>query len=144
VLDDWRDAGRFEDGIRWLEDCHQREPSSDFVQAIARSKLALNGLKAAQEWATRALAERPSLQGLDSLLALREGALPTGQSADAASPSPALRESFIRQLMRPQLQRVARYRCLQCGFEGRQFHWHCPGCHRWASFSPRRIEEIPG
>ena len=144
VLDDWRDAGRFEDGIRWLEDCHQREPSSDFVQAIARSKLALNGLKAAQEWATRALAERPSLQGLDSLLALREGALPTGQSADAASPSPALSESFIRQLMRPQLQRVARYRCLQCGFEGRQFHWHCPGCHRWASFSPRRIEEIPG
>ena len=144
VLDDWRNAGRLEDGIHWLEDCHQREPSSDFVQAIARSKLALDGFSAAQAWATRALTERPSLQGLESLLALREDALPTGRPADAESASYALSESLIRQLMRPQLQRVARYRCLQCGFEGRQFHWHCPGCHRWASCSPRRIEEIQG
>ena len=41
-----------------------------------------------------------------------------------------LDDALIRQLLRPQLQRVSRYRCLQCGFEGRQFHWHCPGCHR--------------
>jgi lipopolysaccharide biosynthesis regulator YciM len=144
VLDDWRHAGRLEEGIAWLEDCHQREPSSDFVQAIARSKLALEGLSAAQIWATRALTERPSLQGLDSLLALREVAAPTEQPSVAVAASTALSEPLVRQLMRPQLQRVTRYRCLQCGFEGRQFHWHCPGCHRWASCSPRRIEEIQG
>jgi len=144
VLDDWRNAGRLEEGIHWLEDCHQREPSSDFVQAIARSRLALNGLSAAQTWATRALAERPSLRGLESLLALREGSTPNGQPANAGGASSALSDALIRQLMRPQLQRVARYRCLQCGFEGRQFHWHCPGCHRWASCSPRRVEEIQG
>ena len=144
VLDDWRNAGRLEEGIDWLEDCHQREPSSDFVQAIAQSKRALDGLSAAQKWATRALEERPSLQGLESLLVLREGATPTGQPANAEGASSALSDALIRQLMRPQLQRVARYRCLQCGFEGRQFHWHCPGCHRWASCSPRRIEEIQG
>ena len=144
VLDDWRNAGRLEEGIHWLEDCHQREPSSDFVQAIARSKLALHGLSAAQTWATRALAERPSLRGLESLLALREGSTPNGQPANAGGASSALSDALIRQLMRPQLQRVARYRCLQCGFEGRQFHWHCPGCHRWASCSPRRVEEIQG
>jgi len=144
VLDDWRNAGRLEEGIHWLEDCHQREPSSDFVQAIARSRLALNGLSAAQTWATRALAERPSLRGLESLLALREGSTPGGQPANAGGASSALSDALIRQLMRPQLQRVARYRCLQCGFEGRQFHWHCPGCHRWASCSPRRVEEIQG
>jgi len=144
VLDDWRNAGRLEEGIHWLEDCHQREPSSDFVQAIARSRLALNGLSAAQTWATRALAERPSLRGLESLLALREGSTPNGQPANAGGASSTLSDALIRQLMRPQLQRVARYRCLQCGFEGRQFHWHCPGCHRWASCSPRRVEEIQG
>jgi len=144
VLDDWRNAGRLEEGIHWLEDCHQREPSSDFVQAIARSRLALNGLSAAQTWATRALGERPSLRGLESLLALREGSTPAGQSANAEGASSALSDVLIRQLIRPQLQRVGRYRCLQCGFEGRQFHWHCPGCHRWASCSPRRIEEIQG
>lgn len=144
VLDDWRHAGRLDEGIAWLEECHQREPSSDFVQAIARSKLALEGLSAAQIWATRAVTERPSLQGLDSLLALREGVVATGQPSVAVTVSAALSEPLVRQLMRPQLQRVARYRCLQCGFEGRQFHWHCPGCHRWASCSPRRIEEIQG
>ena len=144
VLDDWRNAGRLEEGVHWLEDCHQREPSSDFVQAIARSKLALDGLSSAQAWATQELTERPSLQGLESLLALREGALPIEHSVDDESASSALSEPLIRQLMRPQLQRVARYRCLQCGFEGRQFHWHCPGCQRWASCSPRRIEEIQG
>jgi len=144
VLDDWRNAGRLEDGMQWLEVCHQREPSSDFVQAIAQSKLALDGLSAAQKWATRSLEERPSLRGLESLLVLREGATPTGQPVDAEGASSALSEPLIRQLIQPQLQRIARYRCLQCGFEGRQFHWHCPGCHRWASFSPRRIEEIQG
>lgn len=157
ALDDWRDAGRLEEGIEWLEDCHQREPSSDFVHAIARSKRDVEGLSSSQAWATQALLERPSLQGLESLLALREASVATGQptgqstghsaethSADAAGASAALSEPLIRQLIRPQLQRVARYRCLQCGFEGRQFHWHCPGCHRWASCSPRRIEEIQG
>ena len=138
VLEVWREGGRLAEGIRWLQACHLREPSSDFVQAIAHAKRALEGLPAAQAWATQALAERPSLQGLESLLALRES------SASPAESRTELDDALIRQLLRPQLQRVSRYRCLQCGFEGRQFHWHCPGCHRWASCSPRRIEEIQG
>jgi lipopolysaccharide biosynthesis regulator YciM len=138
VLEVWREGGRLADGIRWLQACHVREPSSDFVQAIAHAKLAMEGLPAAQAWATQALVERPSLQGLDGLLTLREA---SGNAGDART---ELDDALIRQLLRPQLQRVARYRCLQCGFEGRQFHWHCPGCHRWASCSPRRIEEIQG
>ena len=29
------------------------------------------------------------------------------------------------------LKKRTLYRCGQCGFAGRQLHWHCPGCRGW-------------
>jgi lipopolysaccharide biosynthesis regulator YciM len=37
---------------------------------------------------------------------------------------------------------LKRYRCAACGFEARQYFWHCPGCQGWDSYPPRRIEEL--
>ena len=32
------------------------------------------------------------------------------------------------------LANAEKYRCIECGFAGRNFYWHCPACHSWASF----------
>jgi lipopolysaccharide biosynthesis regulator YciM len=34
------------------------------------------------------------------------------------------------------------YRCLECGFSGRSFYWHCPACHAWDSFEPYAIVKL--
>ena len=47
-------------------------------------------------------------------------------------------ERALEQACRP----LARYRCAACGFETRDYFWHCPGCQAWDSFPPRRIEEL--
>jgi lipopolysaccharide biosynthesis regulator YciM len=28
------------------------------------------------------------------------------------------------------------YRCVSCGFSGKNLHWQCPGCKQWASIKP--------
>ena len=49
-------------------------------------------------------------------------------------------------LVKPALERACeplkRYRCAGCGFEARQYFWHCPGCQSWDSYPPLRIEEL--
>lgn len=37
---------------------------------------------------------------------------------------------------------LTRYRCAACGFEARQYFWHCPGCQSWDSYPARRVEEM--
>jgi len=37
------------------------------------------------------------------------------------------------------LAHAENYRCLECGFSGRNFYWHCPACHAWDSFEPYAI-----
>jgi lipopolysaccharide biosynthesis regulator YciM len=35
-----------------------------------------------------------------------------------------------------------KYRCNECGFSGRNFYWHCPACHSWASFEAYAIVKL--
>jgi lipopolysaccharide biosynthesis regulator YciM len=40
------------------------------------------------------------------------------------------------------LAHAENYRCLECGFSGRNFYWHCPACHAWDSFEPYAIVKL--
>src|SRR5258706_572210 len=40
------------------------------------------------------------------------------------------------------LAHAQNYRCLECGFSGRNFYWHCPACHAWDSFEPYAIVKL--
>ena len=35
----------------------------------------------------------------------------------------------------------ARYQCRHCGFLAHTFAWQCPGCERWDTFPPLRVDE---
>jgi lipopolysaccharide biosynthesis regulator YciM len=139
VLATWHAQGQLAHGLVWLQECYARAPSHDLLRVIALGQAELEGAAAAIAWAQTALLEHPSLLGLETLLLLRERA--ATQSPDQAVQTSAI-DGIVSQLVRPQARRLAKYRCLQCGFEGRRFHWHCPGCNQWGRCSPRRIEEI--
>jgi lipopolysaccharide biosynthesis regulator YciM len=40
------------------------------------------------------------------------------------------------------LANAEKYRCIECGFSGRHFYWHCPACHSWASFEAYAIVKL--
>jgi lipopolysaccharide assembly protein B len=40
------------------------------------------------------------------------------------------------------LAHAEKYRCIECGFSGRSFYWHCPACHSWDSFEPYAVVKL--
>jgi lipopolysaccharide biosynthesis regulator YciM len=48
---------------------------------------------------------------------------------------------MVKKLVHQRTRSLAMYRCSSCGFKARQFYWHCPACHGWETYSPRRSEE---
>jgi len=51
-------------------------------------------------------------------------------------------EQRVKQALERAAEPLKRYRCAACGFEARQYFWHCPGCQAWDSYPPRRVEEL--
>lgn len=51
-------------------------------------------------------------------------------------------EQRVKQALERAAEPLKRYRCAACGFEARQYFWHCPGCQSWDSYPPRRLEEL--
>ncbi len=51
-------------------------------------------------------------------------------------------ESLVKSALERSSEPLKRYRCAACGFEARQYFWHCPGCQSWDSYPPKRVEEL--
>jgi len=64
------------------------------------------------------------------------------QIVGAASPDRRRDLELVRNLVHSHTRRLARYRCENCGFKARQFHWLCPACGGWETYPPRRSEEF--
>ena len=128
-------AGRLDAGIAALQAVDAREPSVDAAAAVADALARHDGAPAALRQAESALRQRPSLLGLERLLALRlsQAALPAERRAEL---------ELERQAIQAQVGRLSRYGCRHCGFQARRFHWQCPGCNRWDTYAPRRNEEL--
>ena len=107
---------------------HARHPSQDLFDAILASWPA--GDAQARDWALQVLRQHPSLLGLQRLSA-------HGLIDDQAGLEPAL----FTPLLERHARRLGRYVCSHCGFKAQRFHWQCPGCNAWESYSPRRLEE---
>jgi lipopolysaccharide biosynthesis regulator YciM len=80
------------------------------------------------------LRRNPTLLGLDRLL--------EAQIVGAANPERRRDLELVRSLVHSHTRRLARYRCENCGFKARQFHWLCPACGGWETYPPRRTEEF--
>jgi lipopolysaccharide biosynthesis regulator YciM len=134
LLEAHRDAGRLEEGLTLLTGYLERYPSLDLLDAVFQSTLESKGAEVAYKLVRDELRRNPTLLGLDRLL--------EAQIVGAANPERRRDLELVRNLVHSHTRRLARYRCENCGFKARQFHWLCPGCGGWETYPPRRSEEF--
>src|SRR4051812_39228078 len=133
LLEAYRELGRADEGLRLLAGYLERYPSLDLLDTVFQQTLETEGHEAAYKLVRDELRRNPTLLGLDRLLEAQIIAADTERRRDL---------ELIRNLVHSQTRRLARYRCENCGFKARQFHWHCPACGGWETYPPRRTEEF--
>lgn len=118
--------------VDWLEGLACRARVLAPMLALSRIEAEVDPRRAIQRVAV-ALEQRPSVRGLQQLLDLtRCDGDPT------ASIDPALLRRLLQRLSSDQ----PRFRCRNCGFSGRAWHWQCPSCRHWGSTRP--VEGVLG
>src|SRR3954469_14170890 len=134
LLEAHREQGRAEEGLRLLDGYLERYPSLDLLDIVFQQTLEVKGPEDAYRLVRDELRRNPTLLGLDRLLEV--------QIIGATSPERRRDLELMRNLVHSHTQRLARYRCENCGFKARQFHWRCPACGGWETYPPRRTEEF--
>ncbi len=133
LLGSFRALGRNAEGLALLKEFLEKAPSLDMLDVAFQSTLDAEGPEAAYRLVRDELRRNPTLLGLDRLL-----------EAQLISASAERRQELelVKSLVHGQTRRLARYRCVNCGFKARQFYWQCPACAGWETYAPRRTEEF--
>lgn len=135
LLDAHRKIGKEADGISLLMDYQAKYPSQDLVDVLFKAILQKDGSEAAYQMVRNELHRNPTLLGLDKFLEARLLEVTEKNRADV---------EMVKNLVHQRTRSLAMYHCSSCGFRARQFYWHCPACHGWETYSPRRSEENGG
>ncbi len=133
LLEAYRQTGQADTGINVLQDYLAKYPSLDLMNVLFHAILQRDGAEAAYKVVRDELQRNPTLLGLDKLLEARLLEASMERRADV---------EMVKKLVHQRTRPLAMYRCSNCGFKARQFYWHCPACHGWETYSPRRSEEI--
>jgi lipopolysaccharide biosynthesis regulator YciM len=122
-------------GIRLLRNFQSQYPSLDLLNALFTLALENDGPEAAASLVKDELARNPTLIGLDRLLEAQLLASPPERRHDL---------ELVKGLVGQHIKRLGLYKCDNCGFRARQYYWRCPGCQKWETYSPKRIESPDG
>ena len=124
--------GHTDEAIVVLQDYLAKYPSLDLMNVLFNAILQRDGAEAAYKLVRDELQRNPTLLGLDKLLEARLLEISDDRRSDV---------EMVKKLVHQRTRSLAMYRCSTCGFKARQFYWHCPACHGWETYSPRRSEE---
>ncbi len=133
LLESYRALGRAGEGLTLLRGYLASFPSLDLLDVAFQSTLDVEGADAAYKLVKDELRRNQTLLGLDKLLEAQILAAPAERRHDL---------ELVKNLVHSHTRRLARYRCGSCGFQARQFHWHCPACGGWETYPPKRSEEF--
>lgn len=132
LLGSYRALEQQTEGLALLRAYLAQAPSIDLLSTAFQAALEQEGPRSAYELVRDELRRSPSLLGLDKLLEAALLDAPAERRQDI---------SLVKNLIHQHSQRLALYRCENCGFKARLFHWHCPACGGWESFPPKRTED---
>jgi len=132
LLQAYRQTGDETSGVALLQTWLQKYPSLDLMNVLFGVLVKRDGAEAAYLLVRNELKRNPTLLGLDKLLEARLLDMAGERRADL---------ELVKDLIFQRTRGLAMYRCKHCGFKARQFYWHCPACHSWESYSPKRSEE---
>jgi lipopolysaccharide biosynthesis regulator YciM len=128
-----RQIGRAEHGRQLMRGYLERHASLDLLDVAFQAELRESGPEPAYRLVRDELRRNQTLLGLDKLLEAQVLVAPPERRADL---------ELVKNLIHAHTRRVARYRCDNCGFKARQFHWRCPACGGWETYPPKRTEEF--
>ncbi|MBK8019001.1 MAG: lipopolysaccharide assembly protein LapB [Betaproteobacteria bacterium] len=132
LLGAYRKLGREEQGLQLLTGYLATYPSLDLLNSVYQATMDSQGNKAAYELLREELRRNPTLIGLNRLIEMQIAEAPADRRHDL---------ELTRSLIQQHSRSLSLYRCDSCGFRARQFYWHCPACHGWETYVPRRAEE---
>jgi len=136
LLEEYREtavaAGEMQRYRNKLEEWGTRYRGISLILKLTDFIASEQGGDAAGEFLVEALANKPSVKGLDRLIELKAaGNLDTESSDD-----------ILKAVTTRLLTRQPRYRCHHCGFSGQSHHWLCPSCKHWST--TKRIQGVLG
>jgi lipopolysaccharide biosynthesis regulator YciM len=99
-----------------------------FILYLAHYWQKQQGEAFAIQFLTDHLRQRPSLTGLQQLIALQ-----LHTAVDVAQQNDLL---ILQELIKHLLLNYPHYRCMQCGFKSNLLLWLCPGCRSWSQIKP--------
>lgn len=112
---------------KYLFEVLEQHPAISIVIKLAEKVSVIEDDKAGAFVLSEYLKKRPSVKGLSRLI---EYHIP--HTEGAAHDNLAILQAFTQQM----IQKKPRYRCTQCGFDGKRLHWHCPSCKEWGTVKP--------
>jgi len=132
MLQAYLQIGHENEGISLLQEYQVKYPSHDLMNVLFQAVLKRDGAEAAYQLVRNELQRNPTLLGLDKFLEARLLEVTDKNRADV---------ELVKNLVHQRTRSLAMYYCSSCGFKARQFYWHCPACHGWETYSPKRSEE---
>ena len=127
LLNSYARSQQMERAERFLHDMLARYHGVSPVLALTHLYRQRDGERAAIDFLTAQLRQRPSVRGLMALI-----------DATMDKIEGEARENFLilRDLTRKLLEGQAMYRCSRCGFGAKAHHWQCPSCKSWSTIRP--------
>jgi len=108
----------------WLKSILVRHPAMISAHIMLTQIIEIQfGTEQAQDYLQQQLAQKPSIEGLHTLVSLGEISQPT-------------LIPLVQGITQHLLEHERRYLCQHCGFSGKTMHWHCPGCQQWSTIRP--------
>jgi lipopolysaccharide biosynthesis regulator YciM len=126
LIEGHRSEGRLDELHEWLTGLAERTAIIAPLLGRARLDVERDPTRAIETLLER-LEQRPNVRGLHYLVDLLAR---HGQQMDAIDPG------LLTRLMDRLMQDQPRFRCVQCGFSGRTWHWQCPSCRQWETTRP--------
>ncbi|ENO14411.1 lipopolysaccharide assembly protein LapB [Marinobacter nanhaiticus D15-8W] len=121
-----RDKGDVAKLAKRLRKLYESWPSTSLLLALVEAVERASGRPAAIDLLREELEIRPSLKGLLRLVEM--AGYEKGMTTDEGR--------LVSRMGQLLLANRPVYRCISCGFEGRQLHWLCPSCKKWEKVQP--------
>ena len=138
-----RDISWFSEAVPLLEECAKQLQNDEQLEAILEQYW--QQCAAAYLAKVKLLAKKDSTQVAEDVLFEQLKKTPTMKGfrtlmgffiEDEVDQKTKESLTMVKGLVEEQIKMRPKYRCMSCGFSGRQIHWLCPSCKKWGAVKP--------
>ncbi|MDH5178770.1 MAG: lipopolysaccharide assembly protein LapB [Gammaproteobacteria bacterium] len=123
----YRQMDKIEEMTGYLQQITEHHNGVSIILALTDLLKEQQGDELAVEFLTDSLRKRPTVRGMDRLIAM-----------NLLHSSEAVRDKLqvLKDVTEKMLAGKPIYKCHGCGFSSKQLYWQCPGCRTWDSIKP--------